>query len=68
MGGLGSRSVRLDGLDSDLGLQSGRVVFSDSGHWFSSIFNAAHHLRKGLFFVRGRLPAVAAFYHSGMPA
>src|ERR1039457_3759210 len=42
--------VRLDGLDSNVGLQAGRVILTRSGHCFSSsILNAAHHLTKGLF-------------------
>src|SRR5579863_6687498 len=49
---LGGRLVRLDGLDSDFGLQAGWVTLTRSWHCLSFIFNAADHLRKGLFCVQ----------------
>jgi hypothetical protein len=55
---LGGRLMRLDGLHSNFGLQAGRVILTRSWHCLSSIFNAADHLRKGLFraqFQRKRL-------------
>src|SRR5208283_5664253 len=49
---LGGCLVRLDGLHSNFGLQAGRVILACSWHCLSFIFNAADHLRKGLFRVQ----------------
>src|SRR5579863_6223460 len=43
-----SGQCALDGLHGHLGFQTGWVILTGSGHWLSFIFNAAHHLRKGL--------------------